>query len=130
MISGGTAKNANPERCELMVDIRTIPEVPNAQILDTLRSHLPGDVRILSDRFVATQTDPGSVIAQACLRHSGKPFFGSPTASDWVFLADIPCVKIGPGDSTKSHTADEHIEISQLEAAIPLYKHIIQDVLS
>jgi acetylornithine deacetylase len=45
-------------------------------------------------------------------------------------LADIPCIKIGPGDSTKSHTADEHIDIAQLDAAIPLYKSIIQDVLS
>jgi acetylornithine deacetylase len=67
------------------------------------------------------------VIAQACLRQSGTPFFGSPTASDWVFLADIPCIKIGPGDSTKSHTADEHIDIAQLDAAIPLYRSIIHD---
>jgi acetylornithine deacetylase len=130
LIRGGTVMNANPEVCELNVDIRTIPEVPNSEILDTLRSHIPGDVHTLSDRFVATQTDANSVIAQACLRHSVAPFFGSPTASDWVFLADIPCVKIGPGDSTKSHTADEHIDIAQLEAAIPLYKSIIQDVLS
>lgn len=127
MISGGTAKNANPEVCEVMVDIRTIPEVPNSVIIDTLKNHLPCDVHTLSDRFVATQTDPNSVIAKSCLNHSKKPFFGSPTASDWVFLADIPCIKIGPGDSTKSHTADEHIEISQLEAAVPLYKSIIHD---
>lgn len=130
MISGGTANNANPERCELMVDIRTIPEVPNSEILDTLKSRLPGDIHTLSDRFVATQTEAGSVIAQSCLLRSGKPFFGSPTASDWVFLADLPCVKIGPGDSTKSHTADEHIDLIQLDAAIPLYTSIIQDVLS
>lgn len=127
MISGGTAKNANPEVCEVKVDIRTIPEVPIARIIDTLKSTLPCDVHVLSDRFVATQTDPESVIAQACLRRSGKPFFGSPTASDWVFLADIPCIKIGPGDSTKSHTADEHIDIAQLDAAIPLYRSIIHD---
>ncbi len=127
MITGGTAKNANPEVCEVMVDIRTIPEVPNHRILTTLEATLPCDVHTLSNRFVATQTDPNSVIAKSCLRHSQKPFFGSPTASDWVFLADIPCIKIGPGDSTKSHTADEHIEIAQLEAAVPLYKSIIHD---
>lgn len=130
VVNGGIVKNMAPDRCELILDIRTIPEVPNEIIIGTFRDHLDCEVQIVSNRFKSTATDPGEKIAQAAQMASGGDFFGSPTASDWVFLADVPTVKIGPGHSQVSHTRDEHIEIDQLRRGVALYKNIITRYLS
>ncbi|MCC5925407.1 MAG: M20/M25/M40 family metallo-hydrolase [Bacteroidetes bacterium] len=125
-ISAGTVNNAMPESTDVILDIRTIPEIPNERILHTIQSAIGCEVEVISDRFVSTQTDDQSIIAQCALDASGQVFFGSPTASDWVFLSDIPVVKIGPGHSELSHKHNEHIEISQLNAGVSLYKSIIK----
>ncbi|MEX0780047.1 MAG: M20/M25/M40 family metallo-hydrolase [Balneolales bacterium] len=127
VINGGTVKNAYPEYCEIMVDIRTIPEVTTDHILEKLQSELDAKIEVFSNRLVSTQTDPSEKIAQAALKASGQDFFGSPTASDWVFLKDVPAVKIGPGHSQVSHTRDEFIEIDQLEKGVGVYKEIIKN---
>jgi acetylornithine deacetylase len=129
-IIAGTVNNAMPESTELILDIRTIPEVPNDEILLKLRNISDCEIQVVSDRFVSTQTDESSHIAKCCLKVSGYDYFGSPTASDWVFLADVPVVKIGPGDSSFSHKHDEHIEIDQLNKGINLYKGIIREYFS
>jgi acetylornithine deacetylase len=127
VITGGTAKNANPEKCVLYLDVRTIPEVPVSEIVQRVKSALGAEVNVISDRYVSTFTDKSEAIAQAALKASGKPFFGSPTSSDWVFLADVPAVKIGPGHSEVSHTRDEHIALEQLNAGVDVYKNIIRN---
>jgi len=124
-ISAGSVNNVMPERTDVILDVRTIPEVPIDQIIDTLKQQLSCDIEIISSRFISTQTAGDTHIAQCCLKASGKEFFGSPTASDWVFLHDIPTVKIGPGHSEVSHKSDEHIHISQLNAGVALYTSII-----
>jgi len=129
VLNGGIVKNMAPDRCELIIDIRTIPEVPNSIIINTFRDHLDADVEIISERFISTSTDPESSIAQAALKAGIGPFFGSPTASDWVFLADVPTVKIGPGHSQQSHTRDESIELDQLLKGVSLYKQIIRNYM-
>ncbi|MBP3191637.1 M20/M25/M40 family metallo-hydrolase [Natronogracilivirga saccharolytica] len=125
-IEGGTAKNAHPDSCSVFLDIRTIPEVPNDLIIDRLRADLEVSVSVYSDRFVSTSTDPGHPVARAAKDVTGFDFFGSPTTSDWVFLADVPTIKIGPGDSRDSHTANESIDVHQLEAGVPAYENIIR----
>lgn len=129
IIDGGIVKNMAPDRCELVIDIRTIPEVPNSIIINTFRDHLDADIEVISERFISTSTQPESSIAQAALKAGIGPFFGSPTASDWVFLADVPTVKIGPGHSQQSHTRDESIEIDQLRKGVSLYKDIIRNYM-
>jgi acetylornithine deacetylase len=126
VINGGIVKNMAPDRCELILDIRTIPEVPNSIIINTFKDHLAAEVEIVSNRFLSTQTDPTEPIAIAAQKASGGAFFGSPTASDWVFLSDVPTVKIGPGHSQVSHTRDENIELDQLHKGVTLYKDIIK----
>ncbi len=130
VINGGIVKNMAPDRCELILDIRTIPEVPNSIIINTFKDHLDADIEIVSNRFQSTQTDPTEPIAIAAQKASGGAFFGSPTASDWVFLADVPTVKIGPGHSQVSHTRDEFIELDQLHKGVKLYKDIIKNYFS
>jgi acetylornithine deacetylase len=130
MLQAGIVKNMTPDRCELIVDIRTIPEVPQAIMLNTFRDHLDVEVEVLSDRFKPTYTPESEKIAQAAQQASQGAYFGSPTASDWVFLADIPTVKMGPGHSQQSHTRDESIEITQLTRGVEVYKSIIQTYLA
>ncbi len=127
-MAGGTVRNAHPEAAHLYLDIRTIPELPTTDILATLRARLPDHTRISvhSDRFVAVATDPTERIVRLATEVSGKAPVGSPTASDWVFLRDVPTVKFGPGHSRLSHTADEHLEIAQLHAGVAHYRRLIQ----
>lgn len=129
-IEGGTVNNAMPEQVRVILDIRTIPEVPNKHIIATLENSLPCNIDVISDRFVSTQTDSTAWVAQCARKASGKEYFGSPTASDWVFLSDIPVVKIGPGHSELSHKHNEHIEIAQLNAGVQLYMDIITSYFS
>lgn len=126
-IQAGTVNNVMPEKTEVILDVRTIPEVSNTQIIQKLEETLNCEVELISDRFISTATDANAHLAQACKKASGKDFFGSPTASDWVFLSDIPAIKIGPGHSEVSHKADEHIEIDQLNKGVSLYKSIIRE---
>lgn len=125
-INAGTVNNVMPERTEVILDVRTIPEIPNEVIIDTIKSRLNCEIELISKRFVSTQTDPETHLAQCCKAASGQDFFGSPTASDWVFLADVPTIKIGPGHSEVSHKSDEHIPIDQLNQGVELYKAIIK----
>ena len=125
ILKGGSVGNMNPEKSSLMLDIRTIPEVPQSEIVAALETCGADEVKVYSDRLKSVETSPDEAIAQAALKASGQDFFGSPTASDWVFLADVPTVKIGPGHSQQSHTRDESIEIEQLLGGVDVYKKTI-----
>jgi acetylornithine deacetylase len=125
-IEGGTARNANPEFCAVVIDIRTIPEYESGAIIRAVGEITGADVEVISDRYISTETYPTERIAEVCKRASGAEFTGSPTASDWVFLADVPAIKIGPGNSPQSHTHDEYIDIAQLDKGVRLYEGIIR----
>ncbi len=129
-ITGGSANNANPEYCEVEVDIRTIPDIPVSQLIHDLNKTVDAEVVIKSDRLISTGTDPDSAIAKAAYSATGKDFFGSPTCSDWVFLSDVPTVKLGPGDSNDSHTKNESIDLQQAKEAENVYGTIIRNYFS
>ncbi|MFQ5570536.1 MAG: M20/M25/M40 family metallo-hydrolase [Rhodothermales bacterium] len=127
MIEGGTARNVVPNRCSFFLDIRTTPAYTHEEIIEALSGLLESDVTVHSKRIIPLATPVTERIVQACRTTlpDASPF-GSPTASDWLFLHDVPAVKIGPGDSERSHTSDEHIEIAEVERAVEVYKGIIQ----
>jgi acetylornithine deacetylase len=131
IIEGGTAKNIVPDRCTLTLDVRSTPAYSHPELTDLLTKALESEVAVYSDRIVPCRTDPSAPVAQATqaaladLGLDAEPF-GSPTASDWIFLHDVPAVKLGPGRSELSHTADEHVEIAQLTRAVDIYTHLIR----
>lgn len=125
-ITGGSVHNVMAEQVETVVDIRTIPEVPNNTIISELRTRLNCEVSVHSDRFVSTATDRENRLVKIAIEVTGHAPFGSPTASDWVFLSDVPTVKLGPGHSELSHKPNEHIHIDQLEQGIVVYKELIK----
>jgi acetylornithine deacetylase len=131
MIEGGIARNVVPDVCKFWVDIRSTPVYTHAELTEQLRTVLEGEVHIHSDRFHPVATDADSRIVRASVSAGqtlGLPVepFGSPTMSDWIFLSDVPCVKLGPGDSNLSHTGGESIEIAEVETAVQMYREIIK----
>lgn len=126
-ISGGDRHNVIPDRCRLVVDIRTTPSVSPDEIIALVKKTVEGEVVIRSNRLGSVETDASHPIVQAALaaNPSGRAY-GSPTLSDWVFLKGIPTVKAGPGDSKRSHTPDEYLEVAELEAGVDFYEKLIR----
>lgn len=135
-IEGGTARNAVPDHCVFAVDIRTTPAYTHEEIIAHVREVLAPlagvEVEVYSNRFVPCATPDGSAIRAAalaaCSNVHGKALMptGSPTASDWIFMHDRPAVKLGPGESRRSHTAEERIRASQVHAAQQVYTDLAQ----
>ena len=130
VIEGGTARNVIPDTCSAWLDLRTTPAYTHPEIAAMLDDALESDVVIHSQRFIPVDTPIDAAIVQACLeaRQDARPF-GSPTMSDWIHVHDIPAVKIGPGDSRRSHTAHESLDVFELHDAAAQYVSIIQTYL-
>ncbi len=129
-IAGGRATNVVPDRCSFSLDIRTTPAYTHDELVTTLRELLESDIEVHSDRLVPVSTQHDERIVRACVGASGAEPFGSPTMSDWIFVRDVPAVKIGPGTSDLSHTAQEHIEIAEVERAVRTYKDVVKTYFS
>lgn len=127
-ISGGDRHNVIPDRCKLVVDIRTTPDWSVDEIVARVKAACESEVRVRSSRLGSVETDPAHAVVQAALaaNPAAKPY-GSPTLSDWVFLKGIPTVKVGPGDSKRSHTPDEYLEVAELDAGVAFYERMIRD---
>ena len=126
-IAGGERHNVIPDLCKLVVDIRTVPGVPPEEIVDLVKRTVEGEVRVRSNRLGSVETDPAHAIVKAALAaNPAGVAYGSPTLSDWVFLKGIPTVKAGPGDSKRSHTPDEYLEVAELEAGVAFYEALIR----
>lgn len=128
MISGGVARNVIPDKCEFFIDIRTTPSETHARLVARLSDALQSEVHIHSDRLGSVETNVEERIVRAALRAipGAKPA-GSRAMSDMVFLSDVPAVKIGPGDSNRSHTPDEYITEDELKAGAAAYERIIRE---
>ncbi len=126
MIQGGTGRNQIPDRCEWYIDIRTTPMQDHTQLFHQISGLLESEVELHTERYQPCETPNGSAIECAALTASHHAAFGSPTVSDWCFLGDIPAVKAGPGDSVRSHTANEYLMEHELHEGIALYLRAIE----
>ncbi|HEX6851119.1 MAG TPA: M20/M25/M40 family metallo-hydrolase [Candidatus Polarisedimenticolaceae bacterium] len=124
-LSAGTASNVVPDLCEATLDVRTTPAYSPDEIVERVRAEVSGEVEVVSRRFLPCETPEGSRLLPLVLDAApdAAPFV-SPTASDWVFLRDVDAVKLGPGDSTLSHTVDEQISLDEVVRARDLYAAI------
>ncbi len=129
-IDAGVARNVAPPDCRVLLDVRTTPAVPHAEVVRVLRRRTAGEIRVLSDRLHPASTPPGSRLLEAVSRaRPGCRPFGSPTTSDWVFLRHVDAVKLGPGDSRLSHAPNEGIDLREVDAAAALYLAVAREVL-
>jgi acetylornithine deacetylase len=118
-INAGTQHNVVPDKCTFVVDIRTNEMYTNQEILDIINQNTHVNVHARSTRLSSTATplDHPMVTRGKQLQ---RTIFGSPTLSDQALLI-CPSIKIGPGESSRSHTADEYILLSEIEDAIEIY---------
>ena len=119
IIHAGTQHNVIPDRCEFTVDIRSNEFYPNERLFQLIKEQVGCEIKARSTRLNSTRTDTGHPFIQRA-RMLGKEPFGSPTLSDQA-LMPFPSVKIGPGNSARSHAADEYIGTMEIREAIDSY---------
>lgn len=123
IIHAGTQHNVIPDRCEFTVDIRTNEFYPNEVLFEEIKKQVHGEVNARSFRLNSSRTDINHPFVQRALT-MGKEPFGSPTLSDQALMA-FPSVKIGPGQSARSHSADEFIYPMEIREAIDTYIRLL-----
>lgn len=126
MIHAGTQHNVVPDRCEMVVDIRTNEFYQNEFVFEFLKKRLKSEVTARSFRLHSSRIDPQHPIVRRCKSMGLKPF-GSPTLSDQALMS-FPSLKLGPGESSRSHSADEFIHISEIAAAIETYIRLLDQI--
>jgi acetylornithine deacetylase len=122
-IIAGTQHNVIPDKCSFVVDVRSNEMYSNQEILNEIRKHLTCDIQPRSTRLGSTATPLNHVIVKRG-RELNRTIFGSPTLSDQA-LMPFPSLKMGPGDSARSHTADEYILLSEIGEAIDIYIQLL-----
>ena len=123
IIHAGTQHNVVPDRCEFTVDIRTNEFYPNEKLFELIKEQVDCEVKARSFRLNSTRTALDHPFVKRAVM-MGKEPFGSPTLSDQA-LMPFPSVKIGPGNSARSHAADEYIGLMEIREAIDTYVRLL-----
>jgi acetylornithine deacetylase len=121
------AHNMMPSTCNFAVDVRITELYTHEQVFDTIRHNVVSEVIPRSMRLRSTSIDINHPIVQAGIS-LGKKCFGSPTSSDKT-LMPFPALKCGPGDSARSHIADEFIYLSEIKEGIETYISMLSKML-
>jgi acetylornithine deacetylase len=127
MINAGLQHNVTPAACNFTVDVRVNDCYTFEEILDTVCANVNCEVKARSLRLRSTRIDEKHPLVEAG-RAIGRRAFGSPTLSDKA-LMPFPALKMGPGDSARSHTADEFIYLREIEEGITTYITLLKQVL-
>lgn len=123
-IKAGTQHNVVPDRCDFVIDVRTNELYSNWDAFTILQSNTQSILKARSFRLNSSRLEADHSIVQRG-RSLGLTTFGSPTLSDQALMG-FPTLKIGPGDSARSHTADEYIKISEIRAGIETYIKLLE----
>ncbi|WP_259070454.1 M20 family metallo-hydrolase [Mucilaginibacter sp. X4EP1] len=126
IINAGSQHNVVPASCTFTVDVRVTDAYRNEEVLEIIRQHVSCDVTPRSIRLKPSKIDKDHPIVQAGVA-LGRTTYGSPTTSDQSLL-DIPSVKVGPGDSARSHTADEFVYVEEIKEGIELYVKMLSSI--
>ncbi len=123
-INAGTQHNVVPGECTAVVDVRTNEFYDNEEVYEFVRARLKSETKARSFRLAPSRIDPEHPLVERC-RALGLEPFGSPTLSDQALMR-FPSFKLGPGDSSRSHSADEYITKEEIRRAIELYTEILR----
>ena len=121
------AHNVVPATCSFIVDIRVTDAYTHEEILETIKHHIQSEVKPRSMRLRSSKINIDHPLVQAGIK-LGKKTYGSPTTSD-ATLINAPVLKCGPGDSARSHTANEFIYLTEIEEGINTYIKILEQVV-
>ncbi len=125
-INAGTQHNVVPDKCTFVVDVRPNGMYTNPELLDLIKSSVSCEVKERSTRIGSSHLplEHPAVVRGLSL---GLEPFGSPTTSNQA-LCDFPTLKIGPGDSARSHSADEYISLDEIADGIETYVALLDDL--
>ncbi|MBL7730461.1 MAG: M20 family metallo-hydrolase [Chitinophagaceae bacterium] len=121
------AHNVVPAVCRFVVDTRINELYSFEEVIDIIRSHVACEVKPRSTRLRSTSIALDHPLVKAGLS-LGREYYGSPTTSDKA-LMPFPALKMGPGDSARSHTADEFISLDEINQGIELYIQLLNQVV-
>ena len=121
------AHNMVPSQCSFVVDVRVTDGYSHEEILEVIKQNVSCDVKARSMRMRATRIDVDHPLVHAGIE-LGKNPYGSPTSSDKA-LIPFPTLKCGPGDSARSHTANEFIYLYEIKEGIKDYIQLISKVV-
>ena len=123
MVNAGTQHNVVPDRCTFVVDIRSNECYTNEELFEEIKKHIHCQPQARSFRLGSSHVPPEHPLVCRAVALGRTPF-GSPTLSDQA-LMPFPSMKMGPGKSSRSHTADEFIFVREIEEAIGLYLELL-----
>lgn len=126
VINSGSQHNVVPAECDFVVDVRVNDKYSNQEVLDIIKSHVSCEVTARSTRLNSSGVNINHPIRRVA-ENLNINTYGSPTLSDQALM---PCesIKMGPGDSARSHTADEFIYVDEIKAATPKYISVLTNL--
>ena len=119
IVNAGTQHNVVPDTCTFTVDVRSNECYTNRELYNFICSQVKSEVKARSFRLGSSGIDVNHPLVQRIVELGGKPF-GSPTLSDQA-LMPFPSLKFGPGESKRSHSADEFVDFCEIQQAIETY---------
>ena len=126
-ISAGTQHNIVPDECRFVVDIRTTDAYSNEEVVELLQEALECDAKPRSTRVRASAIELTHPLVEAAVAIGREPFI-SPTTSDRAIMQGLPALKMGVGESSRSHTADEFVLASEIEDGIAIYQKLLDEL--
>ena len=124
VVESGTQHNVIPDQLHFVIDVRTNEYYQNEYLFEFLKKHMKKcELQARSFRLHSSCISHDHPLVQRCLAMGMQPF-GSPTLSDQA-LMPFPSLKLGPGESSRSHSADEFIRISEIREAIRTYVSLL-----
>ncbi|MBQ4820994.1 M20 family metallo-hydrolase [Aquimarina sp. MMG016] len=128
-INAGNQHNVVPSHCDLVVDIRVNDKYQNEEIMEIVKQSLPNNVEVKprSLHLGSSSIPKDHPIVKSGIS-LGRTTYGSPTLSDQSVLS-CPSLKLGPGDSTRSHSADEFIYVDEIKEGVALYVKILEGIV-
>ena len=124
IINAGTQHNVIPDTCTFTVDVRSNECYTNRELFDEIGKNVKSEVKARSFRLGSSGIDVNHPLVQKIIAMGGKPF-GSPTLSDQA-LMPFPSLKLGPGESKRSHSADEFVDFCEIQHAIETYLALLK----
>ena len=122
-INAGTQHNVIPDSCSYVVDIRSNECYSNSELLEIIKSNVKSEVKARSTRLNSSSISLEHPLVRRAIEMGRKPY-GSPTLSNQALL-NIPTLKMGPGDTARSHTANEYVLISEIRDGMKLFAEML-----
>ncbi len=127
-INAGSEHNVVPSQVNLVIDVRVNDKYTNEEIAEILKAAAPCELKERSLRLSSSSITINHALVQSGIA-LGRSTYGSPTLSDQAALT-CQSLKLGPGDSTRSHSANEYIYVHEIEEGIDLYIKILEGFLA